>query len=97
MHKLKLHPCVNFGHFTIFQEDIESSLTIVHEVSSQSLGSLCVTEQFRSLTVPIDSLRFESARQKADLAATLLQDLGVAHHNGEFSKVCFLACLLLHY
>lgn len=65
------------------QEDIESSLSIIHEVSSQSLGSLCVTEQFRSLTVPIDTLRFESARQKADLAATLLQDLGVAHHNGK--------------
>ncbi|CAG9767118.1 unnamed protein product [Ceutorhynchus assimilis] len=64
------------------KEDIESSLGIIHEVSTKSLGSLCVTEQFRSLTVPIDTLRFESARQKADLAATLLQDLGVAHHNG---------------
>ncbi|XP_050311439.1 probable G-protein coupled receptor CG31760 isoform X2 [Anthonomus grandis grandis] len=64
------------------KDDIESSLNVIQEVSAQSLGSLCVTEQFRSLTVPIDTLRFESARQKADLAATLLQDLGVAHHNG---------------
>lgn len=35
------------------------------------------------LTVPLSTGRFEGARQKADLAATLLKDLGIAHHNGE--------------
>ncbi|XP_076275307.1 putative G-protein coupled receptor CG31760 [Rhynchophorus ferrugineus] len=64
------------------KEDIESSLNIIHEVSTNSLGSLCVTESFRSLSVPLDTLLFEPARQKADLAATLLQDLGLAYHNG---------------
>ncbi|KAG5872057.1 hypothetical protein JTB14_021849 [Gonioctena quinquepunctata] len=70
------------GHQT-FEENIDSSLETIHDVAITSLGSLCVTEQFRSLSVPLDTLRFESTRQKADLAATLLQDLGVAHHNGE--------------
>lgn len=37
--------------------------------------------------MPIDTSRFETARQKADLVATLLQDLGVAHHNGEYLNV----------
>ncbi|KAF7279348.1 hypothetical protein GWI33_007362 [Rhynchophorus ferrugineus] len=71
------------------KEDIESSLNIIHEVSTNSLGSLCVTESFRSLSVPLDTLLFEPARQKADLAATLLQDLGLAYHNGE----CFFIAL----
>lgn len=35
------------------------------------------------LSVPLSTGRFEGARQKADLAATLLKDLGIAHHNGE--------------
>ncbi|GLV34665.1 uncharacterized protein CBL_09145 [Carabus blaptoides fortunei] len=64
------------------KENIEESLKIIHDVATHSLGSLCVTENFRSLSVPLDTARFESARQKADLAATLLQDLGIAHHNG---------------
>lgn len=66
----------------MFQESIESSLDIIHDVAIRSLGSLCVTEQFKSLKVPLDTLRFEYVRQKADLAANLLQDLGVAHHSG---------------
>ncbi|CAH1966748.1 unnamed protein product [Acanthoscelides obtectus] len=65
------------------KEDVDASLQVIYEVAIRSLGSLCVTEQFRFLTVPLDTLRFESVRQKADLAATLLQDLGVAHHNGK--------------
>jgi G protein-coupled receptor 158 len=66
-----------------FQEDLEESLEAIDDVATKSLGSLCVTEKFRSLSVPLATARFESARQKADLAATLLQDLGVAHHNGK--------------
>ncbi|KAF5291545.1 hypothetical protein FQR65_LT01858 [Abscondita terminalis] len=66
------------------KESIDTSLQIIHDVATRSLGSLCVTEKFRSLSVPLDTARFEPARQKADLAATLLQDLGVARHNGEY-------------
>ncbi|KAH0814562.1 hypothetical protein GEV33_008226 [Tenebrio molitor] len=71
--------------FTLFhldREDLEESLKAIDDVATKSLGLLCVTEKFRSLSVPLATARFESARQKADLAATLLQDLGVAHHNG---------------
>lgn len=64
--------------------NIEKLLQDIYEVETRSLGSLCVTEQFRRLNVPIDAVRFETARQKADLVATLLQDLGVAHHNGMY-------------
>ncbi|CAH1098498.1 unnamed protein product [Psylliodes chrysocephalus] len=70
------------GNGLVRKEDIEYSLESIHDVAIASLGDLCVTKQFNSLTVPLNTLRFESIRQKADLAATLLQDLGVAHHNG---------------
>ncbi|CAH0563492.1 unnamed protein product [Brassicogethes aeneus] len=70
------------GKGLVRKEDIEKSLLIIHDVSARSLGSLCITEQYKSLSVPLETSRFDSARQKADLAATLLQDLGVAHHNG---------------
>ncbi|EFA07941.1 putative G-protein coupled receptor CG31760-like Protein [Tribolium castaneum] len=71
------------GSEHVKKENVEESLEAIHDVATKSLGSLCVTEKFRSLSVPLATARFESARQKADLVATLLQDLGVAHHNGE--------------
>lgn len=67
----------------LFQENIEASLRIIHDVATRSFGELCITEQFRSLTVPLDTTRFEPARQKADLAANLLKQMGVGHHNGK--------------
>jgi G protein-coupled receptor 158 len=70
------------GSEHVRKEDLEESLEAIDDVATKSLGLLCVTEKFRSLSVPLATARFESARQKADLAATLLQDLGVAHHNG---------------
>ncbi|XP_068915920.1 probable G-protein coupled receptor CG31760 [Tenebrio molitor] len=70
------------GSEHVRKEDLEESLKAIDDVATKSLGLLCVTEKFRSLSVPLATARFESARQKADLAATLLQDLGVAHHNG---------------
>lgn len=70
--------------FSFFQEDIEYSLRVIHDVAIRSWGTLCVTENFRMLTVPLSTARFEGARQKADMAAMLLKDLGIAHHNGEF-------------
>ncbi|KAB0794215.1 hypothetical protein PPYR_13835 [Photinus pyralis] len=67
---------------SVKRDSIDSSLQVIHDVATRSLGSLCITEKFRSLSVPLETARFEPARQKADLAATLLQDLGVARHNG---------------
>ncbi|KAI4470643.1 hypothetical protein MML48_1g16986 [Holotrichia oblita] len=64
------------------KENVEWSLQVIHDVASRSLGELCVTQRFCSLSVPLDTAKFDPARQKADLAATLLQDLGVGHHNG---------------
>lgn len=86
-----LKPFIKLQHSSIkilfsfyFQENIEKSLRAIHDVATRSWGTLCVTEHFRMLTVPLSTARFEGARQKADLAATLLKDLGIAHHNGRY-------------
>lgn len=38
---------------------------------------------FRSLRIPLSADRYEAARQKADLASMVLQDVGVNRHGGE--------------
>lgn len=64
------------------KDNIEEALQLIHDVSTNNMGSLCVTEPYLSLNAHINPTRYDTARQKADLAAMLLQDLGVAHHNG---------------
>ncbi|XP_067003121.1 probable G-protein coupled receptor CG31760 [Anabrus simplex] len=60
----------------------EEALQVIHDVATENLGALCVTEPYRSLPAPLNTLRYDSTRQKADMAAILLQDVGVAHHSG---------------
>lgn len=55
---------------------------MIHDVATENMGALCVTEPYRSLRVPLFTSHYEGAQQKADMAAMLLQDLGVSHHNG---------------
>lgn len=42
---------------------------------------------FRTLQVALNTERYEGARQKVDLAAVVLQDVGVNRHGGE--SYCF--------
>ncbi|KAE8747621.1 hypothetical protein FOCC_FOCC005600, partial [Frankliniella occidentalis] len=54
-----------------------------HHFVIANLGTLCLADQhFRSLSAAVDARRYDSLRQKADMAALVLKDLGVAHHNG---------------
>lgn len=77
-----------------FQDNVEEALQLIHDVSTNNMGSLCVTEPYLTLNAHINPIRYDTARQKADLAAMLLQDLGVAHHNG---KTDFLAFVFENY
>lgn len=76
------------------QEDVEISLQTIHNIATENLGSLCITKSYRPLQISLNTERYESARQKVDLAAVVLQDVGVNRH-GEF--VAPLLILLLHY
>ena len=62
----------------------EEALQVIHDVATDSRRALCVTEDYRSIQVPLMPLRYESARQKTDMAAMILQDIGVAHHLGKY-------------
>ncbi|KAK3920499.1 putative G-protein coupled receptor [Frankliniella fusca] len=65
------------------RKDSEDALQLVHDVSTSSVVALCLADQhFRSLSAAVDARRYDTLRQKADMAALVLKDLGVAHHNG---------------
>ena len=66
-----------------FQESIESSLKTIHDIATENLGTLCMSQAFRPLKIPLNAERYEGARQKADLAAIVLQDVGVNRHGGK--------------
>uniref|UniRef100_A0A0P5ZVZ6 G-protein coupled receptor n=1 Tax=Daphnia magna TaxID=35525 RepID=A0A0P5ZVZ6_9CRUS len=57
-------------------EQLDDLLAEIGDVTSGNLGSLCISQQFRSVPVSVRVDAFEAARQKADMLARLLQDLG---------------------
>ncbi|XP_055590502.1 probable G-protein coupled receptor CG31760 isoform X2 [Uranotaenia lowii] len=61
-------------------EAIEDSLQTIHDIATENLGTLCLTKQFRPLRITLNPERYAGARQKADLAAVVLQDMGIARH-----------------
>lgn len=75
---------VNCKHM-LLKDDVDDALEVIHNISTGDLSSVCASEQFLTLAVPVSPDRYDSARQKADLIAVLLQDLGVAHHSGKSS------------
>ncbi|XP_033235478.1 probable G-protein coupled receptor CG31760 [Drosophila pseudoobscura] len=67
---------------TVTREAIEQSLVTIHDIATENLGTLCISTLYRPLQVPINSERYESSRQKADLAASILQEVGIIRHGG---------------
>lgn len=68
------------------QEFIESSLQIIHDISTENIGTLCISKLYSPLRIPIyNTERYDGARQKSDLASVVLQDLGFNRHSGELS------------
>ncbi|KAG4080734.1 hypothetical protein HA402_013264 [Bradysia odoriphaga] len=65
------------------KDAIDSSLQIVHDISTENFGTLCLTViSYRSLNIAINPERYEGSRQKVDLAAVVLQEVGVNRHGG---------------
>lgn len=62
---------------------MESSLEMVYDISTENFGTLCLTISYRSLNIAINTERYERSRQKADLAAVVLQEVGVNRHGGK--------------
>lgn len=64
---------------------MENSLQTIHDIATENLGTLCVSKAFRPLEISLNTERYEGARQKADLAAVVLQDVGVNRHGGMYT------------
>ncbi|KMQ89182.1 putative g-protein coupled receptor [Lasius niger] len=71
---------------------IEEALDVIEAASTGSLGEVCVNSAgFKSLPagVALDSRRYDTARQKTDMTAMMLQNLGAAEamrHNDALTK-----------
>lgn len=73
---------------SVGRDAIEQSLVTIHDISTENLGTLCISTLFRPLQVPLNSERYESSRQKADLAASILQEVGIIRHGGLSDALC---------
>lgn len=73
--------------------DIEKALDVIEAASIGSLGEDCATTAgFKSLpaAVALDPRRYDTARQKADMTALMLQNLGTiggSRHNGKWCQL----------
>lgn len=85
---------LNQNFHLLFQESVEISLKTVHDIATENLGTLCVSQAYRPLKIPLNADRFEGTRQKADLAAVVLQDVGVNRHGGK--TIYFYMCYFLY-
>jgi hypothetical protein len=74
---------VKANSICIPQDSIESSLQIIHDISTENIGALCITKHYSPLKIPLTTERYDGVRQKSDLASVILQDLGFNHHPGE--------------
>lgn len=86
--------------FIRLKESVESSLTIIHDISTENIGTLCITKLYSPLKIPLRTERYDGARQKSDLASVVLQELGFNNHWGELlqqmkSKLSHLIIVLV--
>lgn len=73
-------------HRFLLQEEVESSLRLVHAVATGATGALCVTHRYGRLKAPLYAARWDTARARADLAANLLHQLGMENAGNSYSK-----------
>ena len=66
------------------QQQLDEMLAEISDITSGNLGSMCISQQHRSVAVPVRTDAFEAARQKADMVAKILQDLGQLNNAGSF-------------
>lgn len=72
------------------QESVERSLHTIHEIAIDKSGSLCVNNEFLSLDISLNAERYEGSRQKAELAADIIQEVGINKHSGKYYLAHFI-------
>lgn len=56
------------------EPDKETVLQLIHEISTNNVGNLCYKRSFRSIQVDFPTNQFEPAKEKALLAARVIED-----------------------
>jgi hypothetical protein len=72
---------------SVSKEEIEDALEIIEAVSSEDgceKGEGGGTASFRLIPTPVQAIRYDTVRQKADMAAIILQDLDLNRHQGMY-------------
>ena len=64
--------------------DMDSLLDEISDISTGSLGSLCISHKYRPVHVPLDvySDAFDAIRQKTDMVASILYEIGQLEKKG---------------
>lgn len=76
------------GWFSVQQEK-EAALKVIDDVATLNLKLLCVSTSFQSVDVEVQTTRYDNTRQKVDMAALLLQELGANHHNRGTNQLAY--------
>lgn len=78
-------------------DSMDALLANISEISSGNLGSLCISHQYRSVPVPlaVHGSAFDSARQKTDLVARIVLDIGHLEDQGTLRPSCELVSVHL--
>ena len=76
------------------QQQLDELLAEISDITSGNLGSMCIGRQHRSVAVPVRTDAFEATRQKADMIAKILQDLGQLNNPGSFTSVALRTYVL---
>ncbi|XP_065339192.1 probable G-protein coupled receptor CG31760 [Cloeon dipterum] len=72
-----------FAGVSSASQEATAALTLIHDIATQNTGALCSEQRFQLLPLAVAnaSLRFDATRQKVDLIATLLQDVGLINRS----------------
>lgn len=78
-----------FFFFCIFkkQEAVEKSLQTIYDITIDNIGTLCSINQFLALEISLNAQRYEGSRQRVELAADILQEVGIIKHTGEYQLI----------
>merc|ERR1712226_374926 len=55
-------------------EDAEHMLTIIHDITTNNIGSLCYHNTYKSIKFHIDTEIFKNSKEKAELVRDFLMD-----------------------
>ena len=66
-------------------QEVEKMLDTIHNITVQGMNTTCISQQYHSVALPVRYDHLESVRQKADMLARVLLDVGKLDNRGKRS------------